>query len=165
MTTNTIFAVAGPFADVAGQRLEPNTEYTLLLKSSGSTAILPANSIVTEIEIKRKAPENDVTVDLTPGRGVTVGLDGYPRLFTGTPGILTNTLNLYDVNPKDSKNPYPFIAKLVPNNFNFILNSLSFTQDHNFVLQSGFGGNIISGGLAVIIKYKPFSESVVEKWK
>jgi hypothetical protein len=165
MTTNTIFAVAGPFADIAGQRIEPATEYTLLLKAGGTSAILPANSIVTEVEIKRKATENDVSVDLTPGRCIAIGIDNFPRLLTGTPGILTDTLNQYDINPDNDNYHYPFVAKLVPNNFNFLLNSVSFTQDHTFVLQSGFGGNIISGGVSVVIKYKSFSESVVEKWK
>jgi hypothetical protein len=163
MTTTTIYAVAGPFSDVAGQRLEPMTEYNLVTKVKGVNVVLPANNIITEISIKRKAPDGDATADLTAGRGIAIGVSGSPRIFTGTPGIITDDLNAYDLTPADPKIPYIHISKFVPT-ADMFLRSFSSTQNQQIVLQSAFGGNVTSGGVAVIIKYKPFSESVAEKY-
>lgn len=163
MTTTSIFTIAGPFSDVAGSRLEPGTEYPLVNKVKGTPAILPANCIVTEIAIRRKAPEGNVASDLTPGRGIAVGVAGNPRTFTGTPGVITDFLNAFDLAPEDPNVPYIHVAKFVPTEDMF-LNSYSNTQNQALVLQSAFGGNVISGGVSVVIKYKPFSDSVAEKF-
>lgn len=163
MTTTTVFGVAGPFTDVAGNRLEPATEFTLLSKVKLQPVIIPANNIVTEVSIRRKAPEGNVAYDLTPGRGIAVGVSGNARAFTGTPGIITDDINAFDLNPTNPDYPYIFASNLLPTNDMF-LRSFSSTQNSTVVLQSAFGGNVTSGGVSVIIKYKPISDSVAEKY-
>ena len=164
MTTQSIFGVAGPFTIL--NPLTPLSEVNFYEKMN-STQILsiPANNIVTEIFIKKK--DNNVafgggalSTDLTPNRGIGVGLKTVgARLFTGTPGALTNILNSYDI----TSQTYPYTCKLDPiDNPNDLIRS--FTQSQEIVCQSAFGGNITSGSIAIVVKYKPFSDSVVDRF-
>lgn len=161
MTTTTIFGIAGPFSNVAGNRLEPTTEFILLDKITRSALILPAGNVVTEIAVRRRADQG-MSYDLTSGRGIAVGVNSHPRLFTGTPGILTNDLNVLDLTPDNPLIPYTHFVKVDPtSNISKLLQTS--TQDQTFVLQSAFGGNVIDGGVSVVIKYKPFSDSVADR--
>lgn len=163
MTTQTIFGVAGPFADQAGERLEPATEFVLVEKATRQPLILPAGHVVVEISIKRRGDDGTVTDDLTPGRGISVGIDGDPRLFLGTPGAITDELNTFDTTPDNELIPYTYFMKVDP--ATAINNMLRCdTRNRTFVLQSAFGGNVISGGVSVVIKHKPFSVSVVDRY-
>lgn len=159
MTTTTVHGIAGPFTNSPGNRLEPTTEFQLIDKVKKTPLILPTGNEVVEVIIRRRADLGDVSMDLTPGRGVAIGVNGDPRVFTGTPGIITDSLNLFDAT---SKTPYRHFVRLDPSTtFNRVSNV--YQDDRNFVLQSGFGGNIINGGVSVILKYKPFPESVAER--
>jgi hypothetical protein len=159
MTTTTVHGIAGPFTDVVGNRLEPNTEFELIDKVRKTPLILPAGNEVVEIIMRRRADLGDATMDLTPGRGIAVGYTGNPRVFTGTPGIITDELNVFDAN---SSVPYRHFVRLDPSTtFNRV--SEVEQSDQTFVLQSAFGGNVTDGGVSVIIKYKPFPESVAER--
>lgn len=163
MTTNTVFAIAGPFSNVAGERLEPATEFVLVEKAKRTPVIIPAGNIVTEIAIKRRGDEGDVADDLTPGRGISCGVDGNARLFLGTPGVITDDLNAFDMTPSNDLYPYSYYAKVDPStDINKFL--ISNTRDKTLVLQSAFGGNVISGGVSVVVKYKPFSDSTVDRF-
>ena len=163
MTTYTVFGVAGPFSDTAGERLEPGTEYTLVDKTKQTALTLPAGSIVTELFVRRRGAENETTYDLTAGRGIAVGVNGDPRVFTGTPGVSTDELNTYDVNPDNTLYPYVYVAMLNPTQ-DLFHQTRSYTKNKTFVLQSAFGGNVVNGGVSVVIKYKSFSESVADKF-
>lgn len=159
MTTQTVFGIAGPFEDNPGDRLEPTTEFQLIDKVKKTPLILPTGNEVVEIIMRRRADLGDVSMDLTPGRGIAVGVNGDPRVFTGTPGIITDALNVFD---STSDTPYRHFVRLDPSTtFNRV--SKVYQDDRNFVLQSSLGGNVINGGVSVILKYKPFPESVAER--
>lgn len=159
MTTETVHGIAGPFTDTPGDRLEPATEYELIDKVEKTPLILPTGNEVVEIIMRRRADLGDVSMDLTPGRGIAVGVNGDPRVFTGTPGIITDDLNVFDA---ASSTPYRHFIRLDPSTtFNRV--ETVYQDDRTFVLQSAFGGNVIDGGVSVIIKYKPFPESVAKR--
>jgi hypothetical protein len=159
MTTISIFGIAGPFNDIPGERLEPDTEYQLVDKVTRDPIILPAGNIVTEITARRRADEGDITQDLTPGRSIAVGIEGNARIFTGTPGFITDELNDFD---DDGEIPYNHFTKLNPTTTIPRIQT-TYHNDKNIVLQSAFGGNVIDGGITIIIKYKPFSESIAKR--
>lgn len=160
MTTISLFTVAGPFTDVAGNRLEPATETFLLDKVTKDPIILPAGNIVTEITARRRGDEGDVIQDLTPGRGIAVGINGDARVFTGTPGYITDELNDFDI--ASTTTPYNHLTKLDPSTTVPLIQT-TYHEDKNIVLQAAFGGNVTEGGISVIIKYKPFSESIAKR--
>ena len=163
MTTHTVFGIAGPFNDQPEERLEAGTEFVLVEKATREPLILPAGNVVIEVSISRRGDSGDITDDLTPGRGISVGIDNDPRLFLGTPGAITDELNTFDTTPDNEFIPYTYFMKVDP--ATAINNMLrSDTRDRTFVLQSSFGGNVTSGGVSVVIKYKPFSVSVVDRY-
>jgi len=177
MTTISIFGIAGPFEDEAGKRLEPDTEFELLDKVKKLPLVIPAGNIVTEIAVRRRADLGDASMDLTPGRGISVGFAGDPRVLIGTPGIITDELNEFvpevvvtlDENGcpvetiRDPYVPYTHFLRVDPST-NVVRIQRSSQDNRTLVLQSAFGGNVITGGVSVVIKYKPFSESIADRF-
>lgn len=177
MTTNSIFGVAGPFTDESGNRLEPNIEFNLVDKITGQALIVPAGNIVTEIAMRRRAGLGDAETDLTPGRGISVGFEGDPRVLIGTPGVITDELNDFVVetfitldendcpvtNTRDPYIPYTHFLRIDPST-NVVRIQRASHDNRKLVLQSAFGGNVTSGGISVVVKYKPFSDSIAERF-
>jgi hypothetical protein len=174
MTTISVFGIAGPISDTSGNRLESNTEYKLLNKVSKTPIVIPAGHIVTEIAMRRRA---DANTDLTPGRGISVGFEDDPRVLIGTPGVITDELNQFVpetfitldenncpvTNTREPYVPYTHFLRLDPST-NVVRIQRSSHENRTVVLQSAFGGNVTSGGVSVVIKYKPFSDSIAERF-
>lgn len=150
MTTQSVFGVAGPFS--VTNPLNFDNEVALVDKVSGRQLVLPAGNVITEIEIQRRGSASDP--NLTAGKSIAVGVVGDARAFTGTPGALTNDLNA------DLENGE--YVKL--NDAADVLGvTRAYTTDQNVVLQCALGSSIISGSVAVILKYKGFSKSVARR--
>lgn len=151
MTTQSLFGVAGPFTSL--DPLLASVETPLIDKVSGRNIILPAGSIVTELQIQRRG---EPTAELlTAGKAIAVGIEGNPRCFTDTPGALTDDLNSEE---EDGQ-----IVKLDPTTSASGLVKAD-TVDKTVVIQCGMGASVESGSVAVIIKYKPFSKSVARRY-
>ena len=111
---------------------------------TGERFDLPANSILTELNIRRvNHTDNQINDLLTADRSVLVGIPGDPILFSGTFGVGTNDLNNdcfanivdkpgTDVTRFPKKTPTPI------------------------VIRSGLLGDITEGQILVNVKYKTF---------
>jgi len=151
MTTYTISGVAGPFTALnplssAGNGF-PLVEKTTTANSLPTQLALPAGAIVTEVQIRRGGD----SVPITAGKSIAVGVFGDARIFTGTPGALTDNLNtntesgvIINVNPTTS------LANT----------QSSYTTAKIIVVQCALGPSVTAGQVNVIIKYKSFSKSV-----
>jgi hypothetical protein len=155
MTTNSICGVAGPFT--ALNPLTPAGNGFALVEKTTSTnsvptpLVLPAGAIVTEIQIKRSG---DITL-LTAGKSIAIGVFGDARVFTGTPGALTDNLNTNtDVGQIINVNPTTNITGI----------QSSYTTDKNLVCQCALGASITAGSICVVIKYKSYSKSVAYRY-
>lgn len=151
MTTYTISGVAGPFSALnplpSGGNGIPLVEKTTTAHSLPTQLVLPAGSIVTEIQIRRGGD----SVQITPGKSIAVGVFGDARVFTGTPGALTDNLN---INTESGQiinvNPTVSLANV----------QSSYTTPKILVVQCALGPSITAGQINVIVKYKTFSKSV-----
>jgi len=151
MTTNSICGVAGPFT--ALNPLTPSGNgFPLVEKTTSSNSIptplvLPTGAIVTEIQIRRSGD----TTALTAGKSIAVGVFGDARVFTGTPGALTNNLNTnLEAGQIININPTTNITGI----------QSSYTTDKVLVCQCALGTSVTDGSICVIIKYKSYSKSV-----
>jgi hypothetical protein len=111
---------------------------------TGQRFDLPANSILTELNIRRVNHTNELVNDLlTADRSVIFGIPGDPIAFTGTYGVGTNDLNndyfanivdkpVTDITRFPQKVPVPI------------------------VIRSGLLGDITEGQILVNVKYKSF---------
>lgn len=137
MTTTSITCVSSGIIPVA-------TDAYIYNLNTGQRFDLPANSILTELNIRRTNHTNSSVNDyLTPDRSVIVGIPGDPILFTNTYGIGTNDLNndcfanvvdkpVTDITRFPKKVPTPI------------------------VIRSGLLGDITEGQILVSVKYKSF---------
>jgi len=173
MTTVSYFGVLGPFTVQAPLPHDGNG-MKILDKVTGNPIVLPKGDVLTELSVRRRGTASDP--DLTAGKSVAVGLERIiangdpatdPRMFTGTPGVLTDDLNEDTVlDPAKNNDPNrPFRA------FNVNLNATTApngvhraeTIDRCIVAQCAMGEEITSGALSFIIKHKPFSRSVARR--
>jgi hypothetical protein len=150
MTTQSISGIAGPFTAMnplssAGNGF-PLVEKTTSSNSIPTQLVLPANAIVTEIQIHRGGD-----TALTAGKSIAVGVFGDARVFTGTPGALTDTLNtnteagqIINLNPTTS----------------LTNTQSSYTTPKVMVVQCALGVSVTSGLVNIVVKYKSFSKSV-----
>lgn len=173
MTTVTLFGVAGPFSMI--NPLPHDGNGTCINDKVGGTPLaLPKGYIVTELSIRRRGTASDP--DLTAGKSVAIGLERNPglgdpatdpRMFTGTPGILTDDLNEDTVlDPAFNNDPKrPFRAFQINLNATTAPNGVhrADTRDRKFVCQCAMGNEITTGSLSFIIKCKPFSGSVARR--
>lgn len=154
MTTNSISGVAGPFTALNPLTAAGNgfvlVEKTTSTNSLPTPVVLPAGAIVTEIQVRRGGD----TVALTAGKSIAVGVFGDARVFTGTPGALTDALNtntesgiIINVNPTTS------LANT----------QSSYTTAKTLVVQCALGVSVTAGQVNVIVKYKSFSKSVAHR--
>ena len=163
MTTQTLIGIAGPFS-VTNPLSYSGNGYAVTDKVNGTNLIIPAGHVVTELSIRRRGLASDA--DLTAGRSVAIGLlrvpaEGDPatdpRVFSGTPGVLTNTLN--DDAITDHKLENGFIINLnattAPDG-----TQRAVQRDRTLCVQCGLGSEINSGSVTIVVKHKPFSKSV-----
>lgn len=137
MTTTSITCVSSGIIPVA-------TDAYIYNINTGQQFNLPANSILTELNIRRVNHTNPSVNDLlTADRSVIIGIPGDPILFTGTYGVGTNDLNddlfaniidkpVVDITRFPKKVPTPI------------------------VIRSGLLGDIVSGQILISVKYKSF---------
>ena len=174
MTTVTFFGIAGPFSAMSPLPHDGNGVY-IVDKVCGTPIVLPRGHIITELAIRRRGTENDP--DLTAGKSVAIGLERDPmmgdpatdpRMFTGTPGILTDDLNDDTVlDPNNNNDPRrPFRAFQINLNATTTPNGVhrANTRDRPLVCQCALGNEIDQGSLSFIIKCKPFSSSVAKRF-
>lgn len=173
MTTFTYFGVLGPFTQQVPLPHNGNG-MKILDKVSGDPLILPRGHVITELSVRRRGTASDP--DLTSGKSVAVGLERNlangdpatdPRMFTGTPGILTDELNEDTVlDPSKNNDPNrPFRAFQVNLNATTAPNGIHRAEiiDRCIVAQCAMGDSITSGALSFIVKLKPFSQSVARR--
>lgn len=174
MTTVSLFGVAGPFS-LTNPLPSSGNGTRIVDKVTGNALMLPKGYIVTELSVRRRGTFTDP--DLTAGKSVAVGLERDPilgdpvtdpRLFTGTPGALTDELNsIIELVPASGSQP--------DRTFRGFLINLNATQrpdgvqrsalrDRYYVCQCALGSQIDSGALSFLIKHKPFSESVAVRY-
>lgn len=137
MTTTSITCVSAGIIPVA-------TDAYIYNINTGQRFDLPANSVLTELNIRRVNNTNGLINDLlTPDRSIIVGIPGDQILFTNTYGVGTNDLNndcfaniidkpVTDVTRFPKKDPIPI------------------------VIRSGLLGDITEGQILVNVKYKSF---------
>lgn len=150
MTEQSLFGIAGPFT-VASPLASVGNGTPLTDKVRGTNLVLPAGSIITEVQIQKRG---DNTTLLTAGKSVAVGVSGNARVFTGTPGALTDNLNTGLENYQ--------AVKLNPTDISGM--NTSYTTNQTIVVQCALGVSITSGSVAVVIKYKPYSKSVAKRF-
>ena len=163
MTTQSLIGIAGPFTN--GNPLSfAGNGFPVIDKVNGGNLILPAGHIVTEISIRRLGLSS--AADLTAGKAVAIGLlrdpamgdpATDPRIFSGTPGVLTDTLNSDAIT--DHKLDNGFIINLnattAPDG-----TQRAVQRDRVVCVQCGLGASITNGGVTLVVKHKPFSKSI-----
>lgn len=163
MTTQSLIGIAGPFD---GENTLPfdGNGVPVIDKVNGGNLIIPAGHIVTEISVRRLGLST--APDLTAGKAVAVGLlrdpmEGDPatdpRVFSGTPGVLTDVLNEDAIS--DHKLDNGFVINLnattAPDG-----TQRAVRRDRVVCVQCGLGPAITSGGVTLVVKHKPFSKSI-----
>ena len=136
MSTNTIkFFSVGPIP------LYP-AELTVLDQNTGLAAVLPANSVITEMSFKLAS-----TTPLTPNAMVKLGVASDPTLFNQLLPVTTNELN-------DGNNS--FVTFYLESN----IKQTAANTPRNFVLTAGLQA-VTDGQLFVIVKYKALPSGVL----
>lgn len=163
MTTETLIGIAGPFSNSNPLPFSGNG-VAVIDKVNGTNLVIPAGHVVTEISIRRLGLAS--SPNLTSGKSVAVGLlrdpamgdpATDPRIFSGTPGVLTDTLNADAIS--DHKLDNGFIINLnnttAPNG-----TQRAVQRDRVLCVQCGLGSSIVEGGVTIVVKHKPFSKAV-----
>lgn len=134
MATNTIkFYSVGPIP------LYP-AELAVLDQNTGLAAVLPANSIITEITFKLASTE-----PLTPNAMVKLGVVSNPTLFNPLLPVTTNELNSVG-----------YVTIYPESNIKQIASNV----DQNLVLTAGLQ-SITDGQLFVIVRYRGLPPGIV----
>jgi hypothetical protein len=134
MSTNTIkFYSVGPIP------LYPS-ELVVLDQNTGLAAVLPANTIITEMTFKLSS-----TNPLTPNAMVKLGVVGNPTLFNPLLPVTTNELNDLE-----------FVTIYPEANIKQVASNV----DQNLVLTAGLQ-DITDGQLFVIVRYRGVPSGVI----
>lgn len=163
MTTQTLIGIAGPFTTTNTLPFGGNG-VAVTDKVNGTPLIIPAGHVVTELSIRRRGLASDPA--LTPGKAVAIGLlrdpalgdpATDPRVFSGTPGVLTDTLNDDAITNHTLDNGFiiNLNATTAPNG-----TQRAVQRDRTLCVQCGLGPLIDSGSVTLVVKHKPFSKSV-----
>lgn len=154
MTTQTICGVAGPWTAlnplVPSGNGYPLVEKTTSTNSVPTPLVLPAGAIVTEIQIRRSGDSTPIS----SGKSIAIGVFSEPRIFSGTPGALTDNLNTnLEAGQIITVNPTTNITGM----------QSSYTTDKILVCQCALGTSITAGSICVVFKYKSYSKSVAHR--
>lgn len=163
MTTQTLIGIAGPFSTTNTLPFNGNG-VAVTDKVNGTPLIIPSGHIVTELSVQRLGLSTAPA--LTAGKAVAVGLLRVPaqgdpatdpRIFSGTPGVLTNTLNADAASSANADNGFiiNLNATTAPDG-----TQRAVQRDRTLCVQCGLGSAIDSGGVTIVVKHKPFSKSV-----
>jgi len=173
MVQQSVFGIQGPFT-LTNTLPHSGNGIAIVDKVLGTPLILPMGHVITELSMRRRGTLNDP--NLTAGKSVAVGLlrnaglgdpATDPRKFTGTPGILTDDLNAQTILNQATNNSLEQPFRTFNINLNATTQANGFhtgeLRDRTLVSQCAMGASITSGALSFVIKYKPFSGSVVRR--
>ena len=145
MTTQTVF---GKATFTVANPLTAFADFQVVDKVRGTPLLLPKGAVITEVEIQRSGSEA-----LTAATAMQIGLVGNSSAVTGLNSVLTDDLNT------DGEAGFGIIVE--PISLAGIRRAV--LADTPIILR-GFGVNVTSGTVSLIIKYKAFSSGVASRY-